>query len=62
MPKLATQTLDAVLYNNVAYDAPTGPTSIPPLLAAVAFAALFAMLMVKSFVLIVLELIVVVVP
>ena len=62
IPKLATHTLAAVLYNRVAYGAPTGPTSIPPLFAAVALAALLAMLMVKSFVLIVLELIVVVVP
>ena len=62
IPKLDTQTFDAVLYNHVAYSAPSGPTPIPPLFAAVALAALLAILICKSFVVIVFELIVVVVP
>ena len=62
IPKLDTQTFDALLYNNDAYSAPAGPTPIPPLLAADAVAALLAMLICKSFVVTVLELIVVVVP
>jgi hypothetical protein len=62
IPKLDTQTFDAVLYNNVAYSAPNGPTPIPPLLAWVELAALLAMLICKSFVVTIFELIVVVVP
>ena len=62
MPSLDVQTLAVLLYNQVIYGLPIGPTSIPPPFAALALIALLAKLIVKSFVLTTLELMVVVVP
>ena len=54
-PLLITHVLLVLLYVTEAYGPDTGPTAIPPPLAADAVAALLAMLITKSFVVIVVE-------